>query len=304
MPRFILFLFSLLWMPALAFAGFEWVPPVQQHAAPIEANPNNTDHNIIEKFPAPTVVAQPLANDTPISIIPNQHNMPRPPQQHGGVAAPSDVVATVPDMPFTGTSSRNTISTKPKTSSGNKLVIDPYPLRGGTSSPPPQFAMAGAYKAMGEEARILNPVKLGSDLSTGVGRQKKAYVSRPIKSVSVSPRKPFIGGSGITPMIGGEPAPLPNVATPHASMPIKSHASKTYAQAIGFGRDLPLALAISQVIPSEFTHSFVENIDTGITVSWEGGKPWNQVLNEMLRPKNLTSVIRNNRVIIQPMAKL
>jgi len=302
MPRFILFIFSLLWMPALAFAGFEWVPPVQR-AAPVETAPQNIGNDTMERFPAPAVIAQPLANDTPTSIAPSQQNLPRPPQQYGGVAAPSDVVATVPDMPFTGSASQNIISKKPKNASGNKLVIDPYPLRGGTVSPLPQLAMADSYKAMGEEARILNPVKLGSGLSTGVGRQKKAYVSRPLKSISIPPKRPSIASSGITPMIGGEPAPLANVFAPRSPMPLKSHASKTYAQAIGFGRDLPLALAISQVV-SEFTHSFADNVDTGITVSWEGGKPWNQVLNEMLRPKNLTSVIRNNRVIIQPMAKL
>ena len=290
-------------MPALAFAGFEWVPPVER-AAPVETAPQNIGSDTMERFPAPAVIAQPLANDAPISIVPNQQSMPRPPQQYGGVATPSDVVATVPDMPVTGATSQNIISKKSTNASGNKLVIDPYPLRGGTVSPPPSLAMSDTYKAMGEEARILNPVKLGSGLSTGVGRQKKAYVSRPLKSVSVSPKKPVIGNSGITPMIGGEPAPLASVFAPRSPVPIKSHASNTYAQAIGFGRDLPLALAISQVIPSEFTHSFADNVDTGITVSWEGGKPWNQVLNNMLRPKNLTSVIRNNRVIIQPMAKL
>ena len=303
MPRFILFVFSLLWMPALAFAGFEWVPPVER-AAPAEVVSENVGSDTMERFPAPAVIAQPLANDTPISIVPNQQNLPRPPQQDGSVAIPSNVVVTVPDMPVADTSSQNFIPKKPKTSSGGKLVIDPYPLRGGASAPSSQLAMSDTYRAMGEEARILNPVRLGSGLSTGVGRQKKAYVSRPIKSVSIAPKTPFITNSGITPMIGGEPAPLPGVATPRAPMPLKSHASKTYAQAIGFGRDLPLALAMSQVIPSEFTHSFADNVDTGITVSWEGGKPWNQVLNNMLRPKNLTSVIRNNRVIIQPMAKL
>ena len=103
-------------------------------------------------------------------------------------------------------------------------------------------------------------------------------------------------------MKGAEPAPLAGVADSRVQrMAVDNN---NYAQAVGFGRDLPLALALSQVIPSNYTHGFSEGIKTGTTVSWEGGKAWNVVLNDMLRPRNLTAVIQGNQVIIQPMASL
>ena len=71
-----------------------------------------------------------------------------------------------------------------------------------------------------------------------------------------------------------------------------------FSEAIGFGRDLPLALALSQVVPPEYSYAFGQNVNVGSTVSWQGGKPWNEVLNEMLAPSGMTSVIQNGQVTI------
>jgi len=104
-------------------------------------------------------------------------------------------------------------------------------------------------------------------------------------------------------MLGGEPAPLHAMPVPRAPVKAVPPAQK-FADAVGFGRDLPLALALSQIVPAEFTHSYAKDIDAGVMVSWEGGKAWDQVLNDMLRPQNLTAVIQGQQVIIQPMAQL
>ena len=71
-----------------------------------------------------------------------------------------------------------------------------------------------------------------------------------------------------------------------------------YSEAIGFGRDLPLALALSQVVPPEYSYAFGQNVDVGSTVSWQGGKPWNEVLNEMLAPSGMVSIIQDRQVTI------
>jgi hypothetical protein len=63
---------------------------------------------------------------------------------------------------------------------------------------------------------------------------------------------------------------------------------------------LPLALALSQVIPENYALFFETAVDAEQTsVSWEGGKPWNQVLQDMLAPLGLRAEIQPNLVMIR-----
>lgn len=72
----------------------------------------------------------------------------------------------------------------------------------------------------------------------------------------------------------------------------------SYEVADGFGRDLPLVMAIRQIVPSSFGFIFDDGIDVNANVSWQGGKPWDVVLQETLAPLNLTATIRGNVVTI------
>lgn len=100
------------------------------------------------------------------------------------------------------------------------------------------------------------------------------------------------------------PSAMPRPAIPESypqpSVNTAPPASGAYAEAIGFGRDLPLALALSQVVPPEYTYAFGTDIDAGSNVSWQGGKPWNEVLNDMLASQNLRAVISGTQVTIVP----
>lgn len=71
-----------------------------------------------------------------------------------------------------------------------------------------------------------------------------------------------------------------------------------FTEAVGFGRDLPLALALSQVVPPEYTYAFGSDVNVGSTVSWQGGKAWNLVLDEMLATQGLRAVISGNQITI------
>lgn len=191
------------------------------------------------------------------------------------------------------------------------LFIDPYPLQNGNNSAI-EINPTSINQAIIEEAEILHPLKLGAGLKTG---------AQPIPA----PRSNFSGGSqassqvgipnnnfvarepigDLTPFVGGEPAALATIEnvprSPRAATPT---APRQYAKAVGFGKDLPLALALSQVIPRDYTHSFADGVDAGATVSWEGGKPWNDVLEDMLNARNLTATIQGNQVVIRPLARL
>ncbi|HRC27259.1 MAG TPA: TcpQ domain-containing protein, partial [Alphaproteobacteria bacterium] len=74
-----------------------------------------------------------------------------------------------------------------------------------------------------------------------------------------------------------------------------------FPDAIGFGRDVPLAMALRQVVPPSYGFSFADGVDQGQRVSWAGGKPWDQALDAALRPKGLGASISGNAVHIAPL---
>lgn len=66
----------------------------------------------------------------------------------------------------------------------------------------------------------------------------------------------------------------------------------------GFGSDLPLVIALQQVVPPGYQYSFANGVSPGVSVSWEGGKPWQQVLSDMLGAHGLGYRLQNNTVVI------
>lgn len=71
--------------------------------------------------------------------------------------------------------------------------------------------------------------------------------------------------------------------------------------AVGFGKNLPLATALKQVIPQNYTYVMDDEVEIGGNVSWNGGKPWPQVLNEMLQPLGVIATVDGKIVrVINP----
>jgi hypothetical protein len=69
----------------------------------------------------------------------------------------------------------------------------------------------------------------------------------------------------------------------------------------GFGADLPLIIALQQVVPAGFQYAFANGVDPGVIVSWEGGKNWRDVLADALRPVRLEYRLQNHIVAIGPL---
>ncbi len=66
----------------------------------------------------------------------------------------------------------------------------------------------------------------------------------------------------------------------------------------GFGSDLPLVMALQQVIPSDYPFSLEDGVAPDTRVSWKGDRPWQQVLAEMLSPQGLGFRLQNKTVTI------
>lgn len=88
------------------------------------------------------------------------------------------------------------------------------------------------------------------------------------------------------------PSPSPEIlAAPAPAGP--------FADVVGFGTDIPLALALGQIVPAEFAYSFASSVNPGLKISWEGGKPWNQVLNDALAAHNLRADVAGTAVVVR-----
>ncbi|MCC7305014.1 MAG: TcpQ domain-containing protein [Alphaproteobacteria bacterium] len=85
------------------------------------------------------------------------------------------------------------------------------------------------------------------------------------------------------------------------SFPFKltpSSPSSSYEVVQGFGSDLPLVMALQQVVPSTYAYSFDSGVNPGTPVSWEGGKPWDAVVSDMVAPLGLQALVKGKIVQI------
>lgn len=97
--------------------------------------------------------------------------------------------------------------------------------------------------------------------------------------------QPFAQSSPSDGQSGGEgpphpaPRPLPRLAT-------------------GFGRNVALEFAVRQVVPAAMHVEYGEAVGRQLRVSWQGGKPWPQVLHAALVPIGLRLVISGRTIKI------
>lgn len=133
-------------------------------------------------------------------------------------------------------------------------------------------------------------------------------------SGDMSDLAPITAWDGTQPAHDGVAAPAPAVEAVHAE-PV-SPALKPFAAApathtsapqtmpvegevlAGFGRDLPLVIALQQVAPAGHQFSFAPGVNPGAVVSWDGGKPWQQVMTDMLAPQGLEYQMQGNVVAV------
>jgi hypothetical protein len=116
-----------------------------------------------------------------------------------------------------------------------------------------------------------------------------AVTPMPAGKVDVSPIATE-KNSGQAPEIKAEPLhtdSAPSAMSTMGHMNYEKDQGKTYKEAMGFGRDIPLALAMRQIVPADYAYSFDSDVDPAMRIDWNGGKPWNEVLSEALFPHGL-----------------
>jgi hypothetical protein len=306
---------------APALAGFEFTPraadPAPQ-AAPMEAAPAIEQPMPI--IPAEPVSAEPLppppAADPVLSkAVSRAEEEQVYVRRQRDTQMPSNVLKSKPmeaEALLTATANK-----EPLVDSG-RLVINPYPLEGDAIHGG-DGGRTSVEQAMMEESGMLRPVKTPGSSRAGLVARARPTAAQPLKKENDYGDEVLLS-SNMTPFPGEEPrmsdieaAPIPamptpapltmeeKIAPPTNVAPRQSTAapaSAEFTEAVGFGRDLPLALALSQVVPPEYSYAFARNVNVGTTVSWQGGKPWNEVLADMLAQNGMKADITDGQVVI------
>ncbi len=109
------------------------------------------------------------------------------------------------------------------------------------------------------------------------------------------------------------PSSVPKKSNPPAPAKAKKTAPKKEAAAKktpeqakktdnfnGFGTDIPLAFAMEQILPEDYKFDFADGVNPEQRVSWQGGKPWKDVIGEILEKSNLASRTEGKTVHIVP----
>ncbi len=139
-------------------------------------------------------------------------------------------------------------------------------------------------------------------------------VKQPV--VNIQPQKPVINmqppQQQATPQPIISAAPQNNVQTqpnrvrwnanpvapqPTMAMPVQSQKNQ-FDMAVGFGEDVPLSVALQQVIPQNYNHTIDPQMAQGKKVSWQGGKQWPDVLDDMIQPLGMQARIQGGDVVI------
>jgi len=312
-PTRILFLSAALTTAAFlpgqaAWAGFQYTAPAPQQAvpAPQQYAAPQTDMGMA---PMPIAPTAPVESQTLPPLTGNadadQMNRAMASQMPMPLSAqPAPTYRQLPPAPA---------------ASGGRLVINPYPMQQ-TATHDDGNGLALDQAIMEQSGQLRTIAAPGSNSPSDMIARGNVTSRYDRTDSTQAPRpafqQPDAGDDGLTPLPGSGgtmpsyPQAMPVVPAPVSQAPVmprpaipqgypNAPESSQYAQAVGFGRDLPLALALSQVLPPDYNFSFAKDVDAGATVSWQGGKPWNEVLQDMLRPMGMHAVISGKQVAIQ-----
>lgn len=72
-----------------------------------------------------------------------------------------------------------------------------------------------------------------------------------------------------------------------------------YSIARGFGNQVPVGFAARQIVPAPFKVAMQLDLDPETTLSWTGGRPWNQVLWSALHARGLHMTVVRDVVTIR-----
>jgi len=116
----------------------------------------------------------------------------------------------------------------------------------------------------------------------------------------VSPRTPATYASRAQNPSFSKPPIEPRIVQAPLPAPSRVKAAPVQGRGLvlGFADDVPLAVALRQVLPKSISFSVARDVSLSTPVSWQGGVAWRQVLSDMLAPVGLSSKGSGNKIHI------
>ena len=140
----------------------------------------------------------------------------------------------------------------------------------------------------------------------------RAFALAVLALMPVTARAEFIMQQDAPPPVGMS-AQIPNSSAEHARLAraywLRTHrgpaipaaaAQVRVGMADGFGKDVPLKVALLQILPLNVTAQFGQGVDAEQVVDWSGGKPWQAVLHDVVQPLHLHATVSGSVVRIDP----
>jgi hypothetical protein len=101
-----------------------------------------------------------------------------------------------------------------------------------------------------------------------------------------------------TPVPAPAPAPAPIAKAKPTPAPIPVATAAPAAVVEGFGKDIPLVIALRDIVPAKYAYAFSPKEVAGTKISWRGGKVWQDVLKDALAPHGLNLSVTDTQIII------
>jgi hypothetical protein len=304
---------ALLAVYGAAQAGFEWVPGPGKKAEEPKAEAPAAPETVPQAQPQPvgeyqSLPLEPLPVDGEIDMSPPSEDITETPQQMRSI--PATAQASAPQQ-------EGAIKVKVITPATNT----PAPPQDITATMPEAQVMEQQQQGLiipPENASLPEPVAQPEQLVIPPAPAPEQIISAPATSTPIAPAPARAAPRVIMPTDAPDTAlqtipaaeklqhaaevqvtePVQVTATPEVTPIAVAPTPQDFVTVEGFGSDMPLALALQQVVPAEFAFSFGSKVNAGERVSWQGGKPWNEVVSDMVAPLNLQASISGNTVFI------
>ncbi len=278
--RFLAILLLTLLSTTDSYAGFEWIPQ-KQVTAPVEKAP-------IRRAPVIPTEVEPVQMDKTVLPLPVMEEEPIAVVQDTPVKAPTRLVMTPKEQPNSGVVVHNhdTESLPP---------LEPVHI----PAKPDQAEVMAPKKAMQDDL-TKPPFDVSSTAQTTriivAEDAPEAAIKQAVK-VDIIPHP--VASNAPEQAVMTKPKPImdtPNVAASE---------SAAFDVVEGFAKDVPLALALRQVVPASYAFSFEDNVNPGSRVAWNGGKPWNEIVKEIANSLDYGVKIsgKHIRIISQKMSQ-
>lgn len=180
----------------------------------------------------------------------------------------------------------------------------PPPVRTPIAAPPISAPEASASSDMIQSPSAVYPPR-GNVPARPLGASASGAPVAPIRTAAPVVSVPDDRGVGEAAPVAADVAPAPviqptvAVTTKLTVAPAPVVASSAPRAVVdGFGTNVPLSLALQQIIPAGLTVEDQVGLDQNMMVSWAGGRPFDKILEDMLYAHGVRVTVTGSSVVL------